>query len=314
MFWCVVLRLVQVAAIFLLALRAYAQVEVVAERPLLKVDSELVLLSVSVLDSKNRSVSGLSREDFRIYENGVEQRLEFFSRESAPVSLGIVIDTSGSMRFKLKGAIQAAKTLIAGCRAGDEVFILDMKDSLQTHLRQTFTTDFEVAARSLEGLAAVGGTAVLDSILKASKYAHEEAVNRRRAIVVLSDGDDRQSRVEMKQLVEQMRRYDLQLYLICFPDGYVGADGTFLFPAPRNSRRLMKRIAQDSGGQVYFPSSLAEVEKTAVSIGEELRAQYTLGYEPTSSGDGWRTLQVRLADRLKRFSVRTRTGYFKKRA
>lgn len=308
------MRVIKVAAIlFLLVLRAQAQVEV-SERPLLKVDSELVLLNVSVLDSQSRFVSGLSREDFRVYENGIEQKLEFFSREGAPVSLGIVIDTSGSMRFKLKGALQAAKSLIAGCRPGDEVFILDMKDSLQTHLRQPFTTNFDAATRSLDLVVAVGGTAVLDSILKAAQYAHEASVNRRKAIVVLSDGDDRQSTVKMEQVVEQMRRYDLQVYLICFPDGYVNPDGTFLFPAPRTSRKLMKRIAEDSGGQVYFPTSLSEVEKTATKIGEELRAQYTLGYEPTDGHEGWRTLDVRLSGSLKRLSVRTRMGYFKKRA
>lgn len=300
-----------VTALFLLVI--YAQAQVVGQEPLLKIDSQLVLLSVSVLDEQNRFVSGLSKEDFSVYESGVAQRLEFFSQDSAPVSLGIVIDTSGSMRFKLKGALQAAKALIGQCRAGDEVFILDMKDALQTHLRQPFTTDFELAARSLDRVAAAGGTALLDSVLRAGKYAHEEAVNRRKAILVLSDGDDRQSTMKVEWMVEQMRRYDLQVYLICFPDGYVNPDGTFLFPAPRNSRRLMKRIAEDSGGKVYFPASLSEVERIVSNIGEELRAQYTLGYEPTDDRDGWRALEVRLAPRLKRLSVRTRTGYFRKR-
>jgi Ca-activated chloride channel homolog len=280
----------------------------------LKVDSELVLIDVTVLDKNRNFVPGLDKSSFHIYEDQVQQQIEIFSKESAPVSFGFVIDTSGSMRFKLKTVIESAKKLLELCRPGDEVFIVDMKDNLRIRFAQPFTTNFDEARAKLDKMYPSGGTALLDGIAAAGKYAQEHSSNRRRALIVMSDGDERDSTLKMEQLLDQVREMNLQVYLMGFPEGFINADGAFVETPRGKAKNLMKKIAEETGGQAFFPASLNEISPLTVKIGQELRSQYTMGYYPNGEDKAgqFHRLQVKLADKNQKFAVRTRNGYTSK--
>lgn len=283
-----------------------------ASEDVLKIDSQLVLIDVSVLDKNRNFIAGLARSDFRVFEDQVEQKIDIFSNEKVPVSFGLAIDTSGSMRYKLRAVIAAAKQLLTLCRPGDEVFIVDMKDSARIKFALPYTKNLTEAESALDKMHPAGGTALLDGIATACRYAQEQASHRRRALVVMSDGDERDSTLKRAQLLDIVRESDLQIYIIGFPEGLVEADGSFMEASPRKAKNLMKDIAEESGGQALFPRSLDDVSHYALKIGEELRTQYTLGYYPTrESHDGdWHSLQVKLADKNRKYAVRTRAGYF----
>lgn len=278
----------------------------------ISINSELVVIDVSVMDKKRNFIAGLDKSSFRVFEDQVEQQIELFSQERAPMSIGLVIDTSGSMRFKLRTVLQAAKELVKLCRPGDEIFVVDMKDSLRIRIAQPVTGDFELANKALDRMFSSGGTALLDGILAAGKYAQEQATNRRRALVVMSDGDERDSTIKLDDMLDEVREMDVQVYLMGFPEGIVKNDGAFMEASSGKARSLLRKIAEESGGQAFFPEALQEITPIATKIGEELRAQYTIGYYPNSEKrDGrFHRLHVKLADKGgKKYSVRTRSGY-----
>ncbi|MBL8152291.1 MAG: VWA domain-containing protein [Blastocatellia bacterium] len=279
---------------------------------IVKIDSELVVIDVSVLDNKNRFVSTLDKSQFQVFEDGKEQKVELFSKEDVPVSFGLVVDTSGSMRFKLKTVLEAANKLLDLCKPNDEVFVVDMKDAIRINFLQKYTNNMNEARAAFGKMYPNGGTALLDGIAAAGNYAQESSSNRRRAIIVLSDGDERDSTIKQERLIELLRELQIQVYMVGFPEGFIELDGTFLEAATRKSRDLMRKIADESGGQAFFPKSLDEVGEIMTKIGQELRAQYMLGYYPINeTKDGrWRKLQVKLNN--KKYSVRTRSGYFAK--
>jgi Ca-activated chloride channel homolog len=281
---------------------------------LLKIDSNLVLINVSVQDDKRNFVPTLGKYDFRVFDDQVEQNIEVFSKENVPVSFGIVIDTSGSMRHKLNRVITAANRLLDICRPGDEVFIVDMKDSIRIRFVQPYTTNIEEARCKLANMYSSGGTALLDGIREAGKYAHEHATNHRRALIVMSDGDERDSTIRSGDLIDNLRELDLQIYLVGFPEGAIDSDGIFMEASSRKAKNLMKKLAEESGGQAFFPHSLDEINLIADKIGNELRSQYMIGYYPNNdrSDERWHKLQVKLTDKKRKYSVRTRSGYYSK--
>lgn len=279
----------------------------------IKIDSQLVVVDVSVLDKNRNFVPGLTNKDFKVYDEQKEQTVELFKNERVPVSFGLLVDTSGSMRFKIKSVVAAAKELLKLCRPDDEIFIMDMKDTLHIKLAQPFTNNFEQVSKALEDLFTGGGTALLDGIAQAVDYAKEKGNNRRRAVVVMSDGDERESQLKVDQLITKLRQAEVQVYLMGFPDGFVTSADKFIDVTPNKSKNLLKKIAEESGGQAFFPQALSEVTPITTKINEELRAQYIIGYAPNTPPDGrWHRLLVKLADKKKSYTVRTRTGYYSK--
>ncbi|MEW6731244.1 MAG: VWA domain-containing protein [Acidobacteriota bacterium] len=287
-------------------------VAVPASDQVLEVKSELVLIDVSVQDKDRNFIAGLGRGNFRVFDEQVEQQIEIFSSDNVPVSFGIVIDTSGSMRFKLKTVISAAKELLGRCRPGDEVFIVDMKDPLRIRFVQPFTSNVSEAIAKLDNMYSSGGTALLDGISAAGQYADQQAKNRRRALVVMSDGDERDSSIKVSDMIDQLRELNVQVYMIGFPEGFVDSKGTFLESTAGKAKGLLKKVAEETGGQAFFPDSLDEVSIISGKINEGLRSQYILGYYPSNDKrDGrWHRLQVKLSDTKKKYAVRTRSGYF----
>lgn len=276
----------------------------------IKVDTDLVVLDVSVIDKNNKFVKGIPEGKFQLFEDQVAQKIELFSQDEVPISYGIVIDTSGSMRRRLSTVIKAAKTLLELSRNGDEVFIVDMKDSQNIELLEDFTTSQDDANDALDNMVAGGGTSLLDGIVVTGEHARK-GKNRRKAIVVISDGDERDSTYSVDQTLDKLREYDVQLYMIGFTDELSEDAGLFKRSPKKKATELINKLAAESGGQAYFPRDLSDLVPIAQKIGSDLRSQYSIGYYPSNEKrDGtFRKVQVKLAD-TKEFAVRSRSGYY----
>jgi Ca-activated chloride channel homolog len=275
----------------------------------IKIDTELVQLDVMVIDQANNPIFNLRKEDFTVYEDKVKQVIESVSREEVPLSFGLVVDTSGSMRSKLQTVIDSALGLIKQMRPDDEGFVVQFK--AEPELVQDYTSDKRELEESLGELYTSGGTAMLDALIAASDYAHEKGKNRRKAMIVISDGVEKNSSVKEKEVMQAVKENEVQLYLIGFTDE--GDGGIFSKSAGKKAKELLERLAEDSGGRAFFPRDVSEIAAIAAQISQDLRMQYAVSYYPSNEKkDGsFRTVQVVINPRDNRKLIaRTRRGYY----
>lgn len=275
------------------------------DEPLL-INTDLVSLNVSVTDSYGRAVAGLDRSAFKIFDNKVPQAISFFSDEDAPASIAVVFDTSGSMSGgKIARAKEALAHFIQTGHARDEYFLIDF-DS-QARLLLDRTRDGDAVFRKLTYVQPHGNTALYDAI-----YLGIEKVMRgshpKRAILLISDGEDNDSRYSYNELRRNLRESDATLYAIGVVENFLPRKGGL------NGRETLQELASVSGGKAFFPGSTSEMIEVFERIGLELRHLYSIGYRPSSlAGDGeWHHLKVKVAPPLSfpRLSVRTREGYY----
>ena len=276
----------------------------------IKIPTEMVQLDVKVTDQNGRPVPGLTKDDFVVYEDKVSQNIESVSREEAPVSMGLVIDTSGSMRTKLYTVLGAARGLIKQMRPDDEAFLVQFKT--EAELLQEFTSDRRELEDALRKIYASGGTALLDAIIATADHAHEKGKRRRKALVVITDGVEKNSSAKEKQVMEAMKEDEVQVYLVGFIDEE--ESGGFFGGSPaKKAKELLIRLAEDSGGRAFFPTDVSETPAIAAQIAKDLRAQYVISYYPHNDRrDGsYRTVRVvvNLRDNRK-LIARTRQGYY----
>ncbi len=275
----------------------------------IKIDTEMVQLDVKVTDQNGQSVAGLTKSDFTVYDDKVSQNIESVSREEAPVSMGLVIDTSGSMGPRLVTVMEAARRLIRQMRPDDEAFLVQFKTDAE--LLHEFTSDQRALEDGLKKLYAHGGTALLDAIIATADYAQQNGKQRRKALVVISDGLDKNSSAKEKKVVEVMKQDEVQVYLV----GYVQEDEPgMIFGGPgKRARDLLTRLAEDSGGRAFFPTDVSETPAIAAQIAKDLRSQYVVSYYPTNDkrDNGFHAIRVVVnhGDSRKLFA-RTRQGYF----
>lgn len=235
-----------------------------------KVSSTLVELYVTVTDKHNRVVNSLRKNSFVVYDEGVEQTIAHFGFEEAPVSVCLVFDASWSMSTKLQKEIEAAKHLLDGVRSDDEYCLVRFSDRPQVVAELSEHTTGQI--RQFINATKVGGaTALLDAILPAmSEVGH--AANRHKALVLISDGDDNNSRHTEDQVEKAIRERDIQIYAIALPPGYGGGVRGY---------RLMQRLSEQSGGQAFQIDTVKELPNAVRKIGRAIRHQYVLGYYPT---------------------------------
>jgi Ca-activated chloride channel family protein len=272
-----------------------------------KIPTEMVQLDVKVTDQSGRPVSGLTKDDFVVYEDKITQNIESVSSEEAPISMGLAIDTSSSMRVKLYTVSDAARSLIRQMRSDDEAFLVQFKT--EAELIQGFTSDRRELESALGHIYSSGGTALLDAIIAAADHAHEKGKRRRKALVVITDGLEKNSSVKEKKVIEAMKEDEVQLYLV----GFVDEDESFqLFgksPA-RKAKDLLIRLAEDSGGRAFFPSNVSETPAIAAQIAKDLRAQYVISYYPNNDRRDGSFHSVRVVVNNRKLIARTRQGYY----
>ncbi len=270
-------------------------------KPLIRVGVDTVFVNVTVVDPLNRCVTGLDRDLFKIFENKVQQQIAFFSEEEAPVSVGILFDRSGSM--KANNNIAAAKAAIGrflqNANPKDEFFLVTFNQE------PTLVTDFTHESASIAGQIALdqpsGRTAVYDAVYMGLQKI-KKASNERKALILITDGEDNSSRYNPNEVKELAKEMDVPIYGI-------GEEGELGY-----GRYDIEDLVEMTGGRAFFPNSFNELDYYIDLIHAELRNQYVLGYVPTNKAhDGkWRKIQIKLdaPDGLPRLMVRAREGYY----
>jgi len=255
----------------------------------IRVDSTLVLIPVSVMDPMNRSVTGLEKEHFRVFEDKVEQEVAQFSSEDSPITVGIVFDASGSMGAKLQKSRQAVSQFFKTANPEDEFFLIQFNDRPQLIVPLTSSTE-EIQSQ-LTFTNAKGRTALLDGVYMAMKQMRK-AKNPRKAILVLSDGGDNSSRYTESEVRNAVREADVQIYAIGIFEGMSGRGRT---PEELSGPGLLQELAEQTGGRHFPVENLNELPDVAAKIGIELRNHYVLGYTPKNQERDGKYRRVKVA-------------------
>lgn len=275
----------------------------------IKLRADLVMLDVTVVDQSNNPVMDMAQTNFQVFEDKIAQEIKFFSREQVPVSLVFTIDTSGSMRAKLDTVIKASSNIVKESRAGDEMAVIEFKD--QPELLEEFTNDTMDVIDTLQSLVASRQTAMLDALYLAADYASKEGKNRRKAVIVVTDGLDKDSYYKFNDVVDHLREADVQVYLIGFTSDLSKDSGLFKKSDRDKAEALLAKLAEETGGKSFFPKEISETHAIAQQISTDLRTQYSIGYYPTNSKkDGtFRAVKVQVSAGNRRIVARTRNGY-----
>ena len=262
-----------------------------------------VLLHATVVDDKQRIVTDLDRTAFTVLEDGKPQTIVSFHNEDIPVSMGIVIDNSGSMREKRAKVNQAALNLVRASNPKDEVFVVNFND--EYYLDQDFTNDLLKLKEALEKIDARGGTALRDAIVASAEHLKRDARLERKVLFVVTDGDDNASRESLEDAVKQLQvENGPSVYAI----GILGDE-----EHPKRARRALEVIAQRTGGLAFFPTTLDQVDEISRQVAHDIKNQYTIGYKPTvpRSSGGFRTIRVDAKFKgHNKLVVRTKSGYY----
>ncbi|MBS1813135.1 MAG: VWA domain-containing protein [Acidobacteria bacterium] len=275
-----------------------------------KIDTDLVLLDVAVIDQSGKPIMNLKKEEFQVYENKIIQPIESVDIVDAPLSLGIVIDTSGSMRTKLQTVSDSALTLVKQMKDEDEAFIAQFK--AEAELLRDFTRDKRELEDGLNELFTGGGTALLDAIIATADHAQSKGKQRKKALVVISDGVEKNSSWKEKEVIKAIQEDDVQVYLVGILDESDDSASLFGKSATKKAKDLLIRLAEDSGGRAFFPKDASEMPAVMAQVAKDLRSQYVIGYSPTNDKkDGtYRTIKVVATPKdTRKLIVRTRQGY-----
>lgn len=261
---------------------------VIEEGDILRINAELVQLHVRVIDRNNKPINNVAQNEFHIFEDGVPQTIESFTREEVPISYGLAVDTSGSLRSQLQSVIDAGKTIINSNKAGDETFLVRFISSDKIETVQDFTASKDLLMDGLDSFYVEGGqTAIIDAVYLSAEHVSEyrkgdEGDRRRRALIVITDGEDRNSFYKQEQLFARLREEDVQIFVIGFVNE-LDKDAGLIRKSPREKAvGLINKLASETGGRAFFPESVADLPQIANEIIRDLRTQYVIAYNPTN--------------------------------
>jgi Ca-activated chloride channel family protein len=275
----------------------------------IQLDVELALVNVTVTEPYNRPVTGLEKENFRAFEDGVEQEIVHFSSEDRPIAIGVVFDMSGSMSNKLEKARQAVVQFLRTANPKDEFFMISFND--RAEMISPFTSSVEELQNRMMYTSAGGRTALFDGIYLALSKMRDAHPGYKKALLVVSDGGDNHSRYTENDVRNFLKEADCQLYAIGVYDAYDMARSR----EERYGPTLLAELAEMSGGRAFPVARLADLPDIATKIAMELRNQYVLGYRPSNTEhDGsWRKIRIRVSNLPKGFpplNVYAKTGYY----
>ncbi|MDQ2777878.1 MAG: VWA domain-containing protein [Acidobacteriota bacterium] len=265
-------------------------------------DTRLVVLHASVTDKKGKLVTNLDRNAFKVFENGQSQQVKIFRREDVPVSLGILIDDSGSMMSKRARVEAAALAMVRASNPEDEVFIVNFNDD--AFLDVPFTSDIHKLEQGLTRIDSRGGTAMRDAVNMSLDYMNKQAKKDKKVLLVITDGNDNASNVSLERVVSRANQADTLVYAIGLFTEEEKHEAT-------KARRALNELTTATGGLSFYPKEINDVQSQAVEIAHDIRSQYTIAYEPSIQQlDGsYRQIKV-VADGPGKPTVRTRSGYY----
>ncbi len=274
----------------------------------------LVVLHVSVLNDRSVFVPGLMEDNFRVLEDKVEQKISVFKQEDVPVSYGLVVDNSGSMRDKRPQVNAAALTFVKTSNPQDEGFVVNFNDDYYLDTEHDFTNDLTELKTALERIDARGSTALYDAVIGSLDHL-KEGTRDKKVLLVVTDGEDNASRHSLENVVEQAQRSDAVIYAVgVFSDDDIKHNHR----AMKKARTALSDLATATGGLAFFPENADDTEAICTQIAHDIRNQYTIAYYPTNTAhDGtFRTVQVQVTPPrgTGKLIVRTRTGYYASRS
>ena len=295
------------SALMLIAFVAHSQDLTNALDQTLRVNVDLVLVNATVTDSRTgRPVTGMQREHFEVFEDRVQQEILYFSAEDVALSVGIIFDVSGSMKSKMSDARDAAVAFLKTGSPQDEHFLIPFSGSAE--IAQDFTSDISRLQNRLIFTPAQGMTALYDAIYLGLEKV-KEGSNPKKALLMITDGQDNRSRYTFRNVREFLKESDVQIYAIGIVDRYNSQ-----LAMGRSGRALIQELSNETGGRSFFPTSVYELEDITTKIAVELKNQYVIGYLSTNkNADGeWRRIQVRVNPPrgAPRLSVRAKKGYY----
>jgi len=273
-----------------------------AAEPVFTSETRQVPLNVTVTDKSDHLVLNLQQSAFQVFENNVLQPIKYFKHEDVPVSMGLVIDNSGSMRSKRQGVEAAALALVKDSNPQDESMVVNFND--EAYLDVDFTSDMQTLQTGLERIDSKGGTAMRDAIRMSIDHLHEKAKRDKKVVIVITDGNDNASIVTLEALVRIAQQNDVLIYAI----GLLGEEDK---SEAAKAKRALKTLVDNTGGQVFYPKDVSEVEPIAHQVAHDIRNQYSIAYTPLNEAlDGsFRTIRV-VVKAPGNPVARTRMGYY----
>ena len=275
----------------------------------LRQDAYEVRLNATVIDGSGRSILDLTKDAFHIYEDGVPQTISSFRHEDLPVSLGILIDSSGSMYDKKQAVEQASLNLVKLSNPQDEAFLVDF--SWEAFIDQDFTSDINKLQQGLGYIKASGGTAMYDALVASADYLAKNAKKPKQVLLVVTDGEDNASSATLEQAIRKIQDLDGPV-IYCI--GLLFGSDTDKREA-RHAQRVLQTLSDQTGGLSYFPKSVKEVDEITSEVAQDIRTQYSIAYRSTKSPTlgGYRQIHVDAKEKgYNKLQVRTRTGYYPK--
>ncbi len=273
----------------------------------LRRDVEEVVLNVTVLDDHNKLVMSLTKPDFSVAEDGVPQTIISFQHEDIPVSMGILVDNSGSMRDKRQAVNSAALDLVKASNKDDEAFIVNFSD--EAYIDQDFTSDIGKLREGLSHIDSKGGTALYDAVVASADQLAKGAKRPKQVLLVITDGEDNASVMSLEQTIQRIQALQGPVVYsigLLFKGDDSGREA-------RRAKRALQMLSSETGGVAFFPKGLNEVDEIAAEVARDIRSQYTIGYHSTkpASLGGYRLVKVEAhAQGYGKLIVRTRTGYY----
>jgi Ca-activated chloride channel family protein len=269
----------------------------------IRVDTRLVVLHATVVDKSQHLVTNLPKTAFQVYENEVQQTIKDFKREDVPVSMGLIVDNSGSMRDKREKVKESALALVKDSNPQDEVFVVNFNDEAFLDTKD-FTSNVKDMEEALSKIDSRGGTAMRDAIRMSIDEAKEKGKRDKKVLVVVTDGNDNSSLISLENLVRASQQSGIIVYTIGLLSEEEHREAS-------RAKRALIAISNATGGQSYFPKDLTEVTKIAHQVAHDIRNQYIITYTPTIQAlDGtFRKIRV-VANGPNKPVVRTRSGYY----
>ena len=270
--------------------------------PIFVSDTRLVDLPVSVSDKSGKLITDLPQKAFKVFENGIEQPIKVFKREDVPVSLGIIIDNSGSMKEKRQKVEVASMDLVKASNHDDEVFIVNFNDD--AFLDVEFTNDIKTLEEGVSRIDSRGGTAMRDAISMSIDYLKSKGKRHKKVILVVTDGNDNASTINLEKVVNRARQSEVLIYAI----GLLNEEERH---EAKIAKRALDALANESGALAFYPKAVADVDRIALQVAHDIRNQYTIAYSPTIQAYDGSFRQIKVTVNAPgRPLVRTRTGYY----
>jgi Ca-activated chloride channel family protein len=265
-------------------------------------ETRLVPLNVTVTDKTGRLVTNLPQSAFQVFENGVQQQIKIFKREDVPVSMGLIIDNSGSMREKRQGVESAALALVKDSNPMDEVFIINFND--EVYMDADFTSDIHKMEQGLTKIDSRGGTAMRDAIRLSVEHLKEGAKRDKKVVLVVTDGNDNASQISLDALTRLAQQDDALIYAI----GLLTDEDR---REAKKAQRALQLLTESTGGTVFYPKDVSEVDRIAHQVARDIRNQYTIAYTPSNAALDGTFRQIKLVVKAPGNPVaRTRSGYY----